>query len=104
LAAAALVNLCAELRDVGAADKWRSPLRRMIALLPASCAAATFAAIAPWAASAIGSWGSFGTSPWAFVICVGFIFLTWGEIFDLFPSTCTDTFGTKFCLCRSQTS
>jgi OFA family oxalate/formate antiporter-like MFS transporter len=24
------------------------------------------------------------------------IFLTWGEIFSLFPSTCTDTFGSKF--------
>ena len=24
------------------------------------------------------------------------IFLTWGEIFSLFPSTCTDTYGTKF--------
>ena len=24
------------------------------------------------------------------------IFLTWGEIFSLFPSTCTDTFGLKF--------
>jgi OFA family oxalate/formate antiporter-like MFS transporter len=40
--------------------------------------------------------GSAGTSPWAFVIFAGFIFLTWGEIFSLFPSTCTDTFGTKF--------
>ena len=42
--------------------------------------------------------GSSGTSPWAFVICAGFIFLTWGEIFSLFPSTCTDTFGTKFAI------
>jgi MFS transporter, OFA family, oxalate/formate antiporter len=24
------------------------------------------------------------------------IFLTWGEIFSLFPSTCTDVFGAKF--------
>ena len=24
------------------------------------------------------------------------IFLTWGEIFSLFPSTCTDSFGLKF--------
>ena len=24
------------------------------------------------------------------------IFLCWGEIFSLFPSTCTDTFGPKF--------
>ncbi len=40
--------------------------------------------------------GSFGQAPWAFVIFAGLIFLTWGEIFSLFPSTCTDTFGTKF--------
>jgi OFA family oxalate/formate antiporter-like MFS transporter len=40
--------------------------------------------------------GSFGHAPWAFVIFAGLIFLTWGEIFSLFPSTCTDTFGTKF--------
>ena len=37
-----------------------------------------------------------GTSPWAFVICAALIFFTWGEIFSLFPSTCTDLFGTKF--------
>jgi OFA family oxalate/formate antiporter-like MFS transporter len=24
------------------------------------------------------------------------IFLTWGEIYSLFPSTCTDSFGPKF--------
>ncbi len=40
--------------------------------------------------------GSAGTSPWAFVLFAGLIFLTWGEIFSLFPSTCTDTFGPKF--------
>jgi MFS transporter, OFA family, oxalate/formate antiporter len=40
--------------------------------------------------------GSFGQAPWAFVIFAALIFLTWGEIFSLFPSTCTDTFGTKF--------
>ena len=34
-----------------------------------------------------------GHSPWAFVVCAGLIFFTWGEIFSLFPSTCTDTFG-----------
>jgi len=32
----------------------------------------------------------------AFVTFAAAIFLTWGEIFSLFPSTCTDTFGTKF--------
>ncbi len=42
------------------------------------------------------SLGYFGYSPWTFVICAGLIFFTWGEIFSLFPSTCTDLFGPKF--------
>ena len=37
-----------------------------------------------------------GHGPWTFVICAGLIFFTWGEIFSLFPSLCTDTFGPKF--------
>ena len=37
-----------------------------------------------------------GHTPWAFVICAGLIFFTWGEIFSLFPSTCTDAFGPKY--------
>jgi OFA family oxalate/formate antiporter-like MFS transporter len=40
--------------------------------------------------------GSMGTAPWAFVLFAALIFLTWGEIFSLFPSTCTDSFGPKF--------
>jgi MFS transporter, OFA family, oxalate/formate antiporter len=40
--------------------------------------------------------GSFGYAPIGFVIFAAMIFLTWGEIFSLFPSTCTDTFGTQF--------
>ena len=40
--------------------------------------------------------GAFGTTPWAFVLFAGLIFFTWGEIFSLFPSTCTDTFGPKY--------
>ncbi|MBV9517890.1 MAG: oxalate/formate MFS antiporter [Hyphomicrobiales bacterium] len=39
---------------------------------------------------------AFGTSPLAFVLFAGLIFFTWGEIFSLFPSTATDTFGPKF--------
>ena len=35
-------------------------------------------------------------SPWLFVLLAALIFFTWGEIFSLFPSTCTDTFGPKF--------
>jgi OFA family oxalate/formate antiporter-like MFS transporter len=47
---------------------------------------------------AIAYWllGTMGTSPWAFVVFAALIFLTWGEIFSLFPSTCTDSFGPKF--------
>jgi MFS transporter, OFA family, oxalate/formate antiporter len=47
---------------------------------------------------AISYWllGSAGTAPWAFVIFAGLIFLTWGEIFSLFPSTCTDSFGSQY--------
>jgi MFS transporter, OFA family, oxalate/formate antiporter len=40
--------------------------------------------------------GALGQAPWAFVLFAALIFLTWGEIFSLFPSTCTDTFGAKF--------
>lgn len=40
--------------------------------------------------------GSMGSAPWAFVVFAALIFLTWGEIFSLFPSTCTDSFGPKF--------
>ena len=40
--------------------------------------------------------GTLGHAPWGFVVFAALIFLTWGEIFSLFPSTCTDTFGTKF--------
>jgi OFA family oxalate/formate antiporter-like MFS transporter len=51
-----------------------------------------------FALGAIAYWllGTFGNSPWAFVVFAAMIFLTWGEIFSLFPSTCTDTFGPKF--------
>jgi MFS transporter, OFA family, oxalate/formate antiporter len=40
--------------------------------------------------------GAYGTTPWAFVTFAGLIFLTWGEIFSLFPSTCTDSFGPRY--------
>jgi OFA family oxalate/formate antiporter-like MFS transporter len=47
-------------------------------------------------AAAYWSLGTLGTAPWAFVLFAALIFFTWGEIFSLFPSTCTDTFGAKF--------
>jgi OFA family oxalate/formate antiporter-like MFS transporter len=37
-----------------------------------------------------------GHDPIWFVILSGFVFFAWGEIYSLFPSTCTDTFGAKF--------
>ena len=37
-----------------------------------------------------------GTDPVWFVILSGMVFFAWGEIYSLFPSTCTDTFGAKF--------
>ncbi len=37
-----------------------------------------------------------GHDPLWFVILSGFVFFAWGEIYSLFPSTCTDTFGSKF--------
>ena len=40
--------------------------------------------------------GSVGHQPWLFVLFAGLIFFTWGEIFSLFPSTCTDAFGPKY--------
>ncbi len=37
-----------------------------------------------------------GANPVWFVLLSGFVFFAWGEIYSLFPSTCTDTFGAKF--------
>jgi len=37
-----------------------------------------------------------GADPFWFVLLSGMVFFAWGEIYSLFPSTCTDTFGAKF--------
>lgn len=37
-----------------------------------------------------------GQDPLWFVILSGAVFFAWGEIYSLFPSTCTDTFGSKY--------
>jgi OFA family oxalate/formate antiporter-like MFS transporter len=39
---------------------------------------------------------SIGHNPVLFVVLTGVVFFAWGEIYSLFPSTCTDTFGTQF--------
>ena len=43
----------------------------------------------------------FGKEPVMFVILTGIVFFAWGEIYSLFPSTCTDTFGSKFATANS---
>jgi len=37
-----------------------------------------------------------GAHPWGFVLFTGMVFFCWGNIFSLFPSMCTDLFGTKY--------
>jgi len=46
----------------------------------------------------LGIWALYvlGHDPVWFVILSGLVFFAWGEIYSLFPSTCTDTFGAKF--------
>jgi len=50
----------------------------------------TLGAVAYWGL------GEFGHTPHMFILMAGLIFFTWGEIFSLFPSTCTDTYGSKY--------
>jgi MFS transporter, OFA family, oxalate/formate antiporter len=50
----------------------------------------TFGAAAYWAL------GTIGNSPYAFVLTAGLVYFTWGEIYSLFPATCTDTYGSKY--------
>ncbi len=38
----------------------------------------------------------FGTDPVMFVILSGLVFFAWGEIYSLFPATCTDLYGKKY--------
>ena len=42
------------------------------------------------------SLANLGTDPVYFVLLSGVVFFAWGEIYSLFPATCTDTFGTRF--------
>jgi OFA family oxalate/formate antiporter-like MFS transporter len=45
---------------------------------------------------AIYALGLFANSPVLFVLLSGLVFFAWGEIFALFPATCTDIYGRKF--------
>jgi OFA family oxalate/formate antiporter-like MFS transporter len=38
----------------------------------------------------------FASDPFMFVILSGLVFFAWGEIYSLFPATCTDLYGRKF--------
>ena len=42
-----------------------------------------------------------GSDPVWFVILSGLVFFAWGEIYSLFPATCTDTFGAKNASCNA---
>ncbi len=48
------------------------------------------------AAVAIGSLAVYGRDPLLFVITSGLIYFTWGEIYSLFPATCTDAYGFQY--------
>lgn len=40
--------------------------------------------------------GHFGSDPLLFVLLGGIVFFAWGEIYSLFPATCTDCFGSLY--------
>jgi OFA family oxalate/formate antiporter-like MFS transporter len=42
-----------------------------------------------------------GHDPIAFILSAGLIYFTWGEIYSLFPATCTDIYGAKFAATNS---
>ena len=51
-----------------------------------------------FAAEAIGILAlyKYGQNPILFVVLTGLVFFAWGEIYSLFPSTATDTFGAEY--------
>jgi OFA family oxalate/formate antiporter-like MFS transporter len=53
------------------------------------------------AAGAIGSLVVLGHDPLWFVITSGLIYFTWGEIYSLFPATCTDSYGLQYATTNS---
>lgn len=46
----------------------------------------------------VGIWALYlyGQNPLGFVLLSGAVFFAWGEIYSLFPTTCTDCFGTEY--------
>jgi OFA family oxalate/formate antiporter-like MFS transporter len=56
----------------------------------------TMAIVFACGAGAYWALGTIGSSPWAFIATAGLVYFTWGEIYSLFPATCTDVYGPKF--------
>jgi len=56
----------------------------------------TMAIVFTCGAAAYWGLGTIGTSPYTFIITAGLVYFTWGEIYSLFPATCTDTYGSKY--------
>jgi OFA family oxalate/formate antiporter-like MFS transporter len=54
-------------------------------------------------AGAFSMWAlvTYGQTPIMFVILGGMIYFTWGEIYSLFPATCTDAYGSKYAATNS---
>ncbi len=42
------------------------------------------------------SLGYLGRSPTLFILLSDAVYFTWGAIYNLFPATCTDSFGTQY--------
>jgi len=47
-------------------------------------------------AASIWALGAFGFDPLLFILLSGAVYFTWGEIYSLFPATCTDSFGARY--------
>jgi OFA family oxalate/formate antiporter-like MFS transporter len=56
----------------------------------------TMAIVFTIGAGAYWALGTIGNTPWMFVVTAGLVYFTWGEIYSLFPATCTDTYGSKY--------
>jgi OFA family oxalate/formate antiporter-like MFS transporter len=56
----------------------------------------TMAIVFTVGAGAYWALGTMGNTPWMFVVTAGLVYFTWGEIYSLFPATCTDSYGAKF--------
>ena len=56
----------------------------------------TMAIVFTCGAAAYWALGTVGNTPFTFIITAGLVYFTWGEIYSLFPATCTDTYGSKY--------